>query len=146
MVTKEEIIEVNKKILAVSGTQYDVFGMMNSNNLEYAVDLAKEENRVPEQAAVFMQEIIRGQPFTNGNKRTAFETAKGVMESGGYVVRATEKEIIDFTKSVQTENKSKDDIVNWIEEKSEFTGTKKIFRIVTMNNVEKDKELLKKMD
>ena len=146
MVTKEEIVAINKKILAVSGTQHDIFGVINQNNLEYAIDLAKEKNTVPEQATTFMQELIRGQPFTNGNKRTAFETAKGVMESGGYIVRATEKEIIDFARSIQTENKSKDDILDWITEKSEFTGIKSGFLVVTIKNVEKDKEMLKKMD
>jgi death-on-curing family protein len=146
MVTEEEIVEVNKRILAVSGASFDSFGFVNKGNLDYALNLANQQQNPLDQATTLMYEIIRGQPFTNANKRTGFEIGQGVMCSGGNVFTATGNEIIDFTTKINTETKSREEVKEWLKAHSEYTGVKTGFLTKTKELIEEDRELLKKLD
>ena len=43
MASKEEISNLNKHIIAVSGTQHDVFGLPNEGNLDFAINKANDQ-------------------------------------------------------------------------------------------------------
>ncbi len=146
MVTKEEICELNKHILAVSGTQHDFFGFTNEGNLDYALDKAKHQQNPIDQATTLMHEIIRGQPFTNANKRTGFETASEALVSKGYVITAKPEEIIPFVESINKSGLSAIEVKEWLTTYSKFTGNKIGFIEASGANVIKDVGMLKKMD
>lgn len=59
--TKERIIEINKKLGKEFKTEY---GILNESNLDFA--LSQKE---PYKIAL---ELLRGHPFIDGNKRTSF--------------------------------------------------------------------------
>jgi len=146
MVSKEEISNLNKHILSVSGTSTDFFGFTNEGNLDYAVSEAKHQENSVDKATILMHEIIRGQPFTNGNKRTGFETGKSMLESEGYVFTANPEEVISFTNSINIKGKSREEVKKWLVCNSEFSGGKGNFVNVSGANVIKDIEMLKRMD
>lgn len=60
-ISKKEVLEINKKLEQEFKTDY---GILNESNLDYALSL--------KEAYDIAKEILRGHPFTDGNKRTAF--------------------------------------------------------------------------
>jgi len=59
--TKQQVIEINKKLGKEFNTAFGMLG--NASNLDYAMSL-KEPYSIA-------MEIVRGHPFVDGNKRTA---------------------------------------------------------------------------
>jgi len=145
-VSKEQIANLNKHIIDVSGSACDFHGFTNEGNLDYAINKANYQSDVIDQATTLMHEIIRGQPFTNANKRTGFEMAKGVLVSGGYALNASSSEIIPFVESINVSGLSTGEVKDWITKHSIFTGSSGNFETISGANVIKDKEMLKKMD
>lgn len=146
MVSKEEIILLNKRILIASGAEYDFFGFVNEGNLDYAINKANHQDNPIGQATTLMHEIIRGQPFTNANKRTGFETAMGVLASGGYVCNATQEEIVPFVKSINISGLPVTEVKDWITVHINPSGQVVDFSTASEAMVIRDKEMLKKMD
>ena len=62
MITKHQIIEINKKLGKEFKTDFGLGG--NKSNLDYALSLTKPYE--------ISKEILRGHPFIDGNKRTSF--------------------------------------------------------------------------
>ena len=60
--TRQKIIEINKKLGIEFKTEFGLSG--NSSNLDYALSLTDPYD--------IAKEILRGHPFIDGNKRTAF--------------------------------------------------------------------------
>ena len=54
MASKEEISNLNKHIIAVSGTQHDVFGLPNEGNLDFAINKANDQEDTIDQATTLM--------------------------------------------------------------------------------------------
>jgi len=143
-IDKEQIINHNKHILAVSGGN---FGVIDLSNLEFAVDSVNYEVDTIQKATNFLYYMGAGHTFENGNKRIAFEGAKGIMASGGRVVTANSGEVINFvTGSVAQGKATKEDVKEWLILNSKPVNEKPEFNEVTSKNIEKDKELLKKLD
>ncbi len=145
-VSKEQIVNLNKHILDVSGASTDIFGMPNEGNLDYAIDKANYQQDPIDQATTLMHEIVRGQPFTNANKRTGFETASGALVAGGYIITAKPEKIIPFVESINKSGLSAIEVKEWLTTHSEFTGNKSGFVEASGANVIRDVEMLKKMD
>jgi len=142
--TKEEIINHNKHILAVSGGD---FGIIDNSTLEFAVDSINNETDALKQATNFLYYAGAGHPFENGNKRTAFEIARGLMLSGSMVLTAPQDEIINFVTGSLAQGKvTREDTYNWLSSNSEITEEHPEFNAITTENIEKNKELLKKLD
>jgi len=142
--TKEEIIEHNKHILSVSGGD---FGIINSPNLEFAVDSINNETDALKQATNFLYYASVGHPFANGNKRTAFEISKGLLLSGSRTLTASQEDIITFvTGSLAQGKATREETHNWISSNSIITKEHPDFNKIVTENIEKDKEFLKKLD
>src|SRR3989344_6542984 len=110
---KEDVIKHNKHILAVSGGD---FGLVN-DNLSFTVDSVNQEKNLLDKSTNFLYYTIAGHPFIEGNKRTAFEIAKGILASGGSLLKAREEEIIGFiTGSLAQDKVSKEETRNWLSE------------------------------
>ncbi|MFH1358604.1 MAG: Fic family protein [archaeon] len=62
MISKEKVIEINKKLGKEFKTDFGLGG--NKSNLDYALSLKNPYD--------ISKEILRGHPFIDGNKRTAF--------------------------------------------------------------------------
>ncbi len=59
--SKKQIIEINKKL----GKEFKTdFGLLNEGNLDYALGF--------EEPYYLSKEILRGHPFVDSNKKTAF--------------------------------------------------------------------------
>jgi len=143
-INKESVIDHNKHILEVSGGTYAI---INSSNLEFAVDSVNNETNPINQAANFLYYAGMGHPFEAGNKRTAFKVAEGILLSGSRLINASQDEIVNFvTGSVAQGKASREDVRVWLDSHSESTGESPDFNQATSEAISKDVELLKKLD
>lgn len=79
-------------------------------------------------AACYMESIIRGHPFTDGNKRTAILTAHKFLESNGhYLVVPTDavKYLVTIAEELRTNEDEIDDLIkgiaDWLEARTSTT-------------------------
>src|SRR3989338_4883963 len=94
MILKEEdVIRHNKHILAVSGGS---FALLDPSNLEFSLDYVNDETDPLKQATNFLYYMGAGHTFEQGNKRTAFEIAKGILASGAILLNPPIPEVIGF--------------------------------------------------
>lgn len=143
-ISRENIIKHNKHILNVSGGSY---GMIDPSTLDFAIDMVNNEKDPLKQATNFLYYAGTGHPFENGNKRTAFEVSKNIMASGSLCLNASQEEIINFvTGNVAQGKVTKNEIKTWLSSHSEKTEEHPDFNKIIRENIEKDKELLKKLD
>jgi death on curing protein len=80
-------------------------GLKDENSLEAALarPLQKANYGEPdvfELAAAYLFGIARNQPFSDGNKRTAFVAAYAFLRLNGFVIEANQAEIIEFVLAV----------------------------------------------
>ena len=119
-ITKDEITELNKKIIEEFGGST---GFQNEGNLEFVLAKVKNAKDVFRKAAELMYGINQGHPFLDGNKRTAFEAAKIFLLANNIELIASEKEVEEFmVKMAQPEKISIKETEIWIREH----GKKKI--------------------
>src|SRR3989344_662450 len=143
-INEADIIKHNKHILAVSGGD---FGVFQKSELDFIVDVVNNEKEPINQATDFLFYGVSNHPFLNGNKRTAFEVAKGIMASGALILGIPESEVISFVTGSLVQGKAtKIDVKDWLVSHSKPVSEKPDFNEVTSQNIEKDKKLLKKLD
>jgi death-on-curing protein len=69
-------------------------------------------------AAVYMESFAIHQLFCDGNKRTAFMTAKAFLMLNGYTLSVTDDELYEMTIAVANKNIELEILSTWIENKS----------------------------
>ena len=80
-------------------------GLKDENSLEAALarPLQKANYSEPDVyglAAAYLFGIARNHPFSDGNKRTAFVAAYAFLRLNGFVIEASQAEIIEFVLAV----------------------------------------------
>lgn len=66
-------------------------------------------------AAVLATRIIRGHPFTDGNKRTGYLSAITMLEiMSGLTVEATEDEVVKVCLAVEAGRMSAEELADWM--------------------------------
>ena len=70
-------------------------------------------------AAVMMETINRGHPFTDGNKRTGYLAGITLLELlTGHTVEATDQEIVDISLAVESGTASTQELAGWMKDHS----------------------------
>lgn len=123
-ITKEEIVQLNKKIVEKFGGS---IGMQNESNLDFILAKVKNVKGIFRKATELMYGINQGHPFLDGNKRTAFEVSKIFLLANGFQLNIEEREAEEFlVKMAQPERLSINEVEIWIKEHSELYGKEKI--------------------
>lgn len=65
-------------------------------------------------AAALLQSLCMNHPFTDGNKRTAWESAKRFLWLNGYHLKAQMKEGADFMVLVDNQKPNLKEIASWL--------------------------------
>lgn len=93
LVTKEEIIYINQKVMAEEGKTSTIFNenvlddLDAGSSLDFAPGLA-------EAIYVVANALAQGHPFEDGNKRTATKAVKKFIKRNGYIPTAEQMEKI----------------------------------------------------
>lgn len=100
------------------------FGILNEGALDASI--ARPQNKFgyePESdfatlAASYGHGICSSHPFRDGNKRTAFLVAATFLELNGWVVQASEKDVIETFLKLATGELSEAGLASWFRENS----------------------------
>ena len=88
---------MNKTILSIQTNSTHHEGIsVNRDTLKEILDDAKQLESVFDQAAYVLAGIPWAQPFSGGNKRTAFAAAKIILAEKNYTMKTISQHDIDF--------------------------------------------------
>src|SRR3989344_2950024 len=65
-------------------------------------------------AAALVQSLSSNHPFVDGNKRTALTTLEYLLHLNGILLKATQREKVDFTLWAENEKHKLEQIAGWI--------------------------------
>ena len=128
--TKEAIIEANRRITSLYG---DPFGVLNEANLEHAIESARHRfNKEDEFESLLLKAALildllanKGHCFIEGNKRTALSMCNSFLKMNGYQILQGSEET-GFVLSVARDEQTIKSIAKWIEARVIKIETKKI--------------------
>ena len=104
--TKEAIIEINK--------QFENGTMLNEGTLEYIVYKVANIRGIDRKAATLLIEIARKHTFTDGNKRTAFESMLAFLKINGKELEVGKTSRFNVVVWVVKPKTQLEEIVTWI--------------------------------
>jgi death-on-curing family protein len=104
--SKEAIIEINKK--------FENGSMLNKGALEYIVYKVGNTRGVDRKAATLLMEIARKHAFTDGNKRTAFQSMIAFLKINGKELEVGETSRFNVVVWAVKPKTQLEEIVTWI--------------------------------
>lgn len=78
---------------------------------------------IHQKAAALSDSMINNHPFVDGNKRTGIGAAVLFLSFNGYVLTASNQELIDLTMEIAQKKTTIDTIANWFERHSNLKST-----------------------
>ncbi len=76
-----------------------------------------------QKAAALSDSIINNHPFVDGNKRTGIGAAVLILSLNGYVLTASNQELLDLTMEIAQKKTAIEMIANWFERHSNLKPT-----------------------
>jgi death-on-curing protein len=76
-----------------------------------------------QKAAALSDSMINNHPFVDGNKRTGIGAAVLFLSLNGYVVTASNQELLDLTMEIARKKTAIETIANWFERYSNLRST-----------------------
>lgn len=117
------------QIIAINKNQIDVFGgnfvpphnLLHEENLDYLLDAVEAEMfgepiypEIHQKAALYFFNIVSNHVFQDGNKRTGLQSAMIFLLLNGYSIDLNDNELIQFTLSVASGEKTLEEVQAWI--------------------------------
>lgn len=118
LVTKEEIIGINKK--------FESGKMVNEGELDFIISKLKSKRLkgdlkkdLASLAGILWFEIITNHPFLDGNKRTATGSMLYFLGQNNYILKVKENNLIYLSLKIANNDIPEQKIIEWLYEKSE---------------------------
>lgn len=118
-VTLEEVLIIRDGVMEQTGGRK---GILEFTLLHSAIERPKATfggkelyPGVFEKAAALMHSLILNHPFNDGNKRTGLAITIWFLCQNGWLLAATEEEVIQFTLDIQKKHMVFEDVVSWLE-------------------------------
>jgi death on curing protein len=115
--TAEQVLFIHSRIIDETGGMH---GIRDLGLLESAVSRPRATFRNKDfyptsfhKAAALMESLIKNHPFIDGNKRTAITSAGIFLQMNGYLLKASHREVVDFTLAVATRKCDFDSAGEW---------------------------------
>ncbi|TET30024.1 MAG: type II toxin-antitoxin system death-on-curing family toxin, partial [Anaerolineales bacterium] len=76
-----------------------------------------------QKAAALSDSMINNHPFVDGNKRTGIGAAVLFLSLNGYVLTASNQELLDLTMKIAQKKTAIEEVANWFEKYSNLRST-----------------------
>jgi death-on-curing protein len=117
--TFEEITELHDQSIREHGGAY---GILNEGVIRSAIEMPfsgfgdyEAYPSISEKAAILCFSLVQGHGFRDGNKRVGLLSLVVFLARNGYFFEVTNKEAESFILGLASGEKSKEDLVIWIE-------------------------------
>lgn len=124
----EQVLFIHSRLIDETGGMQ---GLRDLGLLESAVSrpqvVFNNEELYPtifHKAAALAESLIKNHPFIDGNKRTAITSTAIFLQINGYILKTSQRELVDFTLALATRKSYLNQAVIWLEEhtsKKHFT-------------------------
>lgn len=122
-VSIDEVLGIHEAMLALAGGKGGVrdFALLHSavERPKATFDGADLYPTIFAKAAALLQSMCMNHPFTDGNKRTAFESTKRFLWLNGFHLRVKPIEAADFMVMVDNEKSDVKTIMIWLKAHSQ---------------------------
>ena len=111
--TVEEIIQTHDKLIELFGGEK---GIVDKGPLDFIVNkIQSSKTDIYHKSAMLLNEIITTHPFVDGNKRTAFETAKIFLRENGKTLKIKDiNQASEYIINIAENKKNIFSIEHWI--------------------------------
>ena len=117
--TAEEVLAIHAELIDLYGGRH---GLRDLTLLESAVARPRAGygdfeaySTLWEKAASLLQSLVQNHPFVDGNKRTGVVSAIVFLERNGYVVKSTQRSLVNFSLQVASKQLDHVAIADWLE-------------------------------
>ncbi len=121
-ITLDEVLAIHDEMLIVAGGRA---GIHDFTLLHSAIERPKAQfggrflyASVWLMAAALLQSLVKNHPFEDGNKRTSYTSTARFLYKNGYRLKHILKKAIPFMVGVDVENKTLEEIANWLKKNS----------------------------
>lgn len=116
--TLEDVYAIHQRMIVVGGGRGDIhdFTLLHSAVERPKVTFGGQElyRTIWEKSAALLHSLVKNHPFGDGNKRTAYYSAKRFLFLNRYILRGSKKEVVPFMVSVDVKNFSLETIASWL--------------------------------
>lgn len=109
--TKADLIRIHDDLVKITGEEYDI---LSEVKLTEIVDRHEKSKNLVRKAAILLHDTPNFQPFSEGNKRTAFSSFKVFMELNGLEVKVSNNELEDIILRSVNNNITLRDVEKWL--------------------------------
>lgn len=109
--TKEDLIKIHDELVKISGEEFDI---LSENKLNKLVQKHQQRKTLIKKAAVLLHDTPYFQPFSEGNKRTAFSSVKVFLELNNKQLQASNEELEDIIIRSVNNNLTLRDVEKWL--------------------------------
>lgn len=115
----EKVLYLHDQIVLTAGGKEGTrdFALLHSALERCKATFAGEDlyPTVLDKAAALLHSMVMNHPFLDANKRTGYQTMKAFLESNGYRMKVSQKEIVRFCISVDNDGVEGKGIIGWLE-------------------------------
>ena len=109
--TKEDLVKIHFDLVKISGEEPNTLSEYKLNEIIHKHEKAKA---LVEKAAVLLHDIPNLQPFSEGNKRTAFSGFKIFIELNDRKIAISNKELEEVILRCVNDNITLRDVEKWL--------------------------------
>ena len=122
----DEVYALHQRMIHVGGGRIDIhdFTLLHSAVERPKANFGGKELYATmwKKASALLHSLVNNHPFDDGNKRTAYYSAKRFLRMNGYTLDAPLKEILRFMVSVDVKKLTVDQIGVWLKTHSKRTS------------------------
>lgn len=111
---KEDLIKIHNDLVTISGEELDI---LSENELNEIVRKHGKSKTFVKRAAVLLHNMSHLQPFSEGNKRTAFASFKVFLELNNKTLKASNKKLEDIILRSVNNNITLAGVEKWLKKR-----------------------------
>jgi len=112
--TKADLIRIHDDLIRITGEEHDILSEVKMTEIMHRHE---KSNNLFKKAAILLHDIPNSQPFSEGNKRTAFSSFKVFMELNDREVKVSNKELEDIILRSVNNNITLSGVIKWLKKK-----------------------------
>ncbi len=120
--TPEQVLFIHSRLIDETGGMHGIrdLGLLESavSRPQAVFNNAELYPTIFHKAAALAESLIKNHPFLDGNKRTAITSTAIFLQMNGHSLKASQRELVDFTLALATNKSYFDQAVIWLNQYS----------------------------
>jgi len=114
----EQVLFIHSRLVDETGGMHGIrdLGLLESAEMRPQAMFEKKDlyPSIFYKAAALAESLVKNHPFIDGNKRTAITSTALFLQMNGYILEASQRELVDFTLALATRISDFEQAVLWL--------------------------------